>query len=120
MNISSATHANYTNTNPQSTTTNAPTTRAYTAIASNSSGSRTSLVAHVTVYPSATATLSEHAYLSGNKFKLTVTGIPGYNYIVQATTNFTNWVSLHTNTSSFSYTNDASTNYLYRFFRSIY
>ena len=120
VNISSATHANYTNTNPQSTTTNAPTTRAYTAIASNSSGSRTSLVAHVTVYPSATATLSEHAYLSGNKFKLTVTGIPGYNYIVQATTNFTNWVSLHTNTSSFSYTNDASTNYLYRFFRSIY
>lgn len=120
VNISGATYANYTNTNPQSATTNAPTTYNYTAIASNSSGNVTSLVARVTVYPSATAIMSDYGYLTGDKFKLTVTGIPGYNYIVQATTDFTNWVSLQTNTSSFSYTNGVTTNYPYRFFRSIY
>lgn len=120
INISGATYKNYTNTNPQSATTNAPTSYNYTVMAINTSGSVTSMVARVTVYPSATAILSDYGYLSGDNFKLTVTGIPGYNYIVQASTDFTNWISLHTNTSSFNYTNSVSTNYPYRFFRSIY
>jgi len=120
VNISGATFANYTNTNPQSATTNAPTAYDYTVVASNSSGSLTSGIAKVTVYPSATAIMDGLAYLTGDKFRFTVTGIPGYNYIVQGTTDYTNWVSLTTNTSSFSYTNIVSTNYPIRFFRSIY
>ena len=45
-------------------------------------------------------------------------GQPGWEYIVQASTNLFDWVSVHTNyTSSFTYTDSGASNYLDRFYR---
>lgn len=93
----------------------------YTVVATNTSGSTTSVVATLTVYPSATATLDQTA-VSGSEFRFRVAGVTNLNYIVQANTNIgtANWVSLATNPSPFVFTNVITTNHPQRFFRAVY
>jgi uncharacterized repeat protein (TIGR01451 family) len=56
-------------------------------------------------------------------FQLTVNGQSGQEYIVQASTNLINWVSIYTNpppfVSPFTFTDSNATNYLDRFYRVI-
>jgi len=81
--ITGATSSSYTKNN---VTTND--TGNYTVVASNSVGSATSTAAVLTVYSSAAATLSASAY-TNNQFKFSLAGVPGYSYIIQASTNLT-------------------------------
>ncbi|PYJ80629.1 MAG: hypothetical protein DME22_23770, partial [Verrucomicrobia bacterium] len=113
-NITGATSSSYTKNNV--TTNDAGN---YTVVASNSAGSTTSATAVLTVYNTAAATLSSSAY-SNNQFQFSLTGVPGYTYIVQASTNLTSWISVKTNTSPFTFTDTQATNYPYRFYRAIY
>ena len=114
-NIGNATSSSYT-INPVSTNN----TGNYTVVASNTSGSVTSLVAVLTVLTSQ-ATLSGSA-VTNNTFKFTIGQVSGLNYIVQANTNLstTNWVSIVTNTAPFTITDTAFTNNPQRFYRAIY
>jgi uncharacterized repeat protein (TIGR01451 family) len=56
-------------------------------------------------------------------FQFTVTGDPGQEYIVQASTNLFNWVSVYTNpppyNSPFTYTDTGASNHLGQFYRVI-
>ncbi len=92
----------------------------YTVVASNTSGSVTSVVAVLTVATSQ-ATLSGST-VTNNTFKFTIGQVSGLNYIVQANTNLstTNWVSIVTNTAPFTITDTAFTNNPQRFYRAIY
>src|SRR5439155_3343153 len=84
----------------------------YTVVASNSAGSTTSATALLTVYNSAAATLSSFAY-ANNQFQFSVTGVPTFSYIIQASTDLMSWTSIQTNTSPFTFTDTVATNYQY-------
>jgi hypothetical protein len=115
VNVSGATDAEYTINNVQSSHAGD-----YTVVASNTSGSVTSVVATLTTYASATATFSLWNYSTNDEFRVHIAGVTNSAYIVQATTNFTDWVNVFTGVVSFNYTNSVSTNYPYRFFRALY
>jgi hypothetical protein len=88
----------------------------------NSSGSATSRLAYVTVYPSATSTHTNWNYnLLSNFYSFHVSGVTTHVYAVQATKDFTNWVTLTNQTASFDFTNHlVTTNFPFRFFRTVY
>jgi len=89
----------------------------YIVIVTNSVGSVTSDVAFLTVYLTAAAELTLPT-ISTNQFQFSVTGVPYFNYAVQASTNLLDWASIETNTSPFIFTD---TNiYPRRFYRSLY
>jgi hypothetical protein len=115
-NISGATNSNYTKTGLSTNDAGN-----YTVLASNSSGSATSLVASLTVLTS-TATLAAPTWTTNQTFQLTVARETNLNYVVQVNTNlnYTNWVSLLTNTAPFTYTDAAASNSPQRFYRAIY
>ncbi len=112
-NISGATSSNYTKSSV--TTGNSGD---YTVVASNSASSTTSTTAVLNVYDSASATLGSFA-LSGGDFQFSITGVPGYGYIIQASTNLTSWTPIKTNNSPFTFTDPQTTNYPRRFYRAI-
>ncbi len=80
-NIANATLSSFTITNSQITNSGA-----YNVVATNVSGSVTSVVASLTVKNTAAATLSSWAY-STNQFKFIVAGITNGQYVVEASTN---------------------------------
>ena len=66
------------------------------------------------------ATLS--GFFSGGYFQLTVTAPPGFDYVVQGSTNLTSWVSLSTNsnpTGTFNYTDTTTPAPQQRFYRTL-
>ncbi len=59
-------------------------------------------------------------FLSNGQFELAFAGVPGSNYVLQATTNFANWTSISTNpaVSNLLYLFDPNaTNFPYRYYR---
>jgi len=63
--------------------------------------------------------LTDPLWLTNGRFRLTVTGAAPQGFVIQASTNLMNWVSLSTNTltaNRFDYTNSAQTN-THRFYR---
>ena len=113
-NITGATSSSYTKNNVQFSDAGD-----YTVVASNSAGSTTSATALLTVFNSAAATLSSFVY-SNDQFQFSLTGVPGFSYIIQASTDLISWNSIQTNTSPFTFTDTAATNYPYRFYRAIH
>jgi Fibronectin type III domain/Immunoglobulin domain len=91
----------------------------YTVVVSNGNGTTVSSPITLTVYPTAAATLAGAAG-SAKQFNLTVSGVPGYKYVVQASTNMVNWVPLQTNKAPFSFKDSDAGKYKQRFYRSIY
>ncbi len=64
--------------------------------------------------------LTEPLWLTNNRFRLTVTGTAPQGFVIQASSNLVNWVSLSTNNltaNRFDYTNSSLTNMLRRFYR---
>src|SRR6185503_13538543 len=64
----------------------------------------------------------EGVFATNRYFHICFTGEPGRTYIIQASTNFVNWVPVSTNTlvdSALSYYDTAATNFPYRFFRAV-
>lgn len=54
---------------------------------------------------------------STNGFGLQLVGVPGENYVIEASTNLSNWIPLATNTSPFSFVDTNTTGFLLRFYR---
>jgi len=93
----------------------------YSAIVSNTAGFITSTNAALTVTGTAPAApqLSTAAYTNGT-FNLTVNGASGHDYIVQISSNLTDWVSIYTNpaaTLPFIWNDPAASNFTRRFYR---
>ena len=60
------------------------------------------------------------SFLTNRQFQLGFAGVVGSNYVLQATTNFSNWTSISTNTAVtnlFNFFDPKATNYPYRFYR---
>ncbi|HEY5232585.1 MAG TPA: immunoglobulin domain-containing protein [Verrucomicrobiae bacterium] len=114
--IGGATFSSYTNSNVSTNDAGN-----YSVTASNSAGSTNSAVAELTVYNSATPTLSLFTY-TNNQFQFFVNGITNYNYAVQASTNLatTNWISILTNPAPFTFSDTVASNYPIRFYRALY
>ena len=91
---------------------------AITAI--DSAGDESSLSPEV-VYqvPSAAATLMALPG-SASQFRLIISGVSGYQYVVQTSTNLTSWVSVQTNTSPFTFVDTNATQLPQCFYRAYY
>ena len=90
----------------------------YSVVVYNSTGS-TSSTAELTVYATAAATLASTAHAAG-QYALIVAGVPGYNYVVQASTDLVNWVPVQTNTAPFTFVDTNASQFGQRFYRSVY
>ena len=85
------------------------------ALPSNVSGS-------FTTAGNTNATLSNLAKFSGNQFQFTLTGDSGAMYRIEATTNFSGWTDLGTNTAtggSFLFVDPAASGFNNRFYRAV-
>ncbi len=69
--------------------------------------------------PSAAASMGS-AVCSRGGFSFGVTGVSGYKYVVQASTDMLNWVSVATNTAPFVFVDSNAGQFNQRFYRSIY
>jgi hypothetical protein len=63
------------------------------------------------------ATLSNPAHLPTDTFQLTVQGIPGFAYTVQASSNLLTWTELHTNLAPFTFLDTNAVLFSERFYR---
>lgn len=95
------------------------TTGDFTVVATNSSGSATSAVAHLQVYSTQRALLSDLGYLS-NGFRSVVSGITGATYVLEASTNLFNWSAIETNQTTFTNLDVAAPNFPSRFYRVLF
>ena len=89
----------------------------YRVVVTDSAGSLISSNAVLSAYATAAAALNAFTY-AGSQFQFNVTGVSGFNYAVQASTNLVNWTSLQTNASPFTFT-DAAT-FPERFYRAVW
>lgn len=56
---------------------------------------------------------------TAGQFGFTVSGTTGAQYVVQASTNMVNWVSLQTNTAPFNFVDNAAGSFQQRFYRTM-
>jgi hypothetical protein len=93
----------------------------YSVVVTNTAGSVTSILASLQIYATAAAKLNFPLYAS-NAFQFGVVGVPGFNYAIQASSNLstTNWVSLQTNASPFTFMETNGLLFLQRFYRAVY
>ena len=60
------------------------------------------------------------SFLTNRQFQMGFIGVTGSNYVLQATTNFSNWIPISTNTALtnlFNLVDPGATNFPYRFYR---
>ncbi len=90
----------------------------YSVTVSNSAGGVASSNATLSVYPTAAATLSISAATNGRAV-VSLSGVPGFNYALQSSTDLVNWICLQTNDSpcTLMVTNDSPAGY--QFFRAL-
>jgi sugar lactone lactonase YvrE len=74
----------------------------------------------LSVYATAAATLGGYSFSADNGFQFQISGVPGFNYAVQTSTNLMDWVPLLTNSSPFIFTDASATNCPQQFYRTIY
>jgi hypothetical protein len=104
---------------------------AYSVTVSNGAGSTNGFPALLSVYPTTAMQGASGAQTIGGTmaakltsmkqtkgtFTFTVTGIPGSNYVVQASSDLKNWTDLETNTSPFTFTDTNAGNFNQQFYR---
>ena len=100
---------------------NVTTNQSGTYTLSVSDGDETTISSPVmlTVYPTAAATLAMAAHAK-NQFGLSLSGVPGYQYEVQASTNLVDWVPIQTNVAPFLFIDPDAGKFQQRFYRSRY
>lgn len=107
-------------TGPTLTLNNIATNQAgvYSVTASSGKNS-TSQAFTLTVYATTAARLAPSTHASG-QYALAVAGVPGFKYVVQASTNLVTWIPLQTNTAPFTFVDVNAGNFQQRFYRSVY
>lgn len=91
----------------------------YTVNVTGNGGSASSTPAALTVYSTAAASLAAPAVPAG-QFAVAVSGVPGFQYVVQASTDLKNWVSLQTNEAPFNFVDTSASQYSQRYYRTLY
>jgi hypothetical protein len=90
----------------------------YSVTVTDRNGS-TNSIARLTVYATAAGTLAS-AGLANGCYTLAVQNVSGCRYIVQATTDFVNWVPVRTNTAPFIFEDTTAGRFNQRFYRAVY
>jgi hypothetical protein len=57
--------------------------------------------------------------IGGAGFRLAGAGIPGFNFVVEGSTNLVTWQPLQTNSSPFAFTDTSASNHPLRFYRAV-
>jgi hypothetical protein len=91
----------------------------YAVQVTNILGSAISSNALLSIYTSAVPVLNALSFSESNGLQFSVSGVPGFNYAILASTNLTDWWPLTTNNSPFDFI-DTNINFPERFYRSIY
>lgn len=91
----------------------------YYVIVSNSTGSTNSSIINLTIYPTVAATLFPAFFVVGH-FAIDISGISNYLYVVQASTNLVDWVSVETNISPFTFVDFNTSGFEQRYYRAYY
>jgi hypothetical protein len=101
--------------------TNVSTSQAgvYNVVVSDSTGSTNSPNVNLAVYPTSVPTVAP-AHAAKGQYALNVSGVANYEYVVQASTNLVNWVSIATNVSPFTFVDSNASQFPRRFYRSSY
>ena len=93
----------------------------YSVTVANDMGTTDSAPATLMVTTTPAATLSAPAAAGANgSFSFGVAGVTGYNYAVQASTDFVHWTAIQTNTAPFNFTDTNSSQFGKRFYRTVY
>ena len=91
----------------------------FDVIVSNASGLTNVIAVNLTVYATAAPTLTQAGYANG-QYSFDVAGVPGYSYVVQASTNLVDWVCVQTNAAPFTFVDSQANQFNQRFYRTIY
>ena len=91
----------------------------YVANVSNILGT-TNVAVTLTVYPSVASSLVKVAAPVAGQYAMAVSGVPGYKYVVQASTDLVNWISVQTNTSPFTFVDTNASQFSQQFYRTMY
>ena len=113
--LAGATNASLTLTNFQSANEGS-----YTVVASNSTGTVTSAPAWV--FLNSPMRLGLEGVNNGGQFQMSLIGLAGTNYVLQASIDLTTWLPVATNNSPtgiWNFTDPDSSNFSYRFYRAI-
>jgi hypothetical protein len=91
----------------------------YSVVLANAAGSVTGAVVTLTVQvpPAPPGILSAPVYGADGVFQFNVAGAAGSNYVIEASTNLTDWTPLETNTSPFSFADTNAVNVPMQFYR---
>jgi hypothetical protein len=73
---------------------------------------------NLTVEPPSPATLTQAVY-ANCQYAFYVSGTPGSQYVVQASTNLVNWVSVETNTAPFTFVDVNAAQFTHQFYRAV-
>jgi autotransporter-associated beta strand protein len=92
----------------------------YSVVVTNIAGSTNSSSALLSVYASAAPTLCGAGCLGNGQFQLSLTGVPGYQYAILASTNLSNWVVLQITNCPFTFTDTNASGLPCRFYRAQY
>jgi hypothetical protein len=92
----------------------------YSVTVTNIAGVATSLPATLTVFNTAAAALALPPPATGGAFQLSLAGVPGFTYAIEASTNMVDWMPVLTNTAPFTFTDSDTTNLPARFYRAAY
>lgn len=91
----------------------------YKVTISNSLGT-TNSTATLSVYPNLAAFLAPATPPSRGQFALTINGVAGFKYVVQASSNLVNWTSVKTNVAPFTFVETNANRFVRRYYRSFY
>lgn len=93
----------------------------YSVTVANSYGSVTSSPAALTVYLTEAATLNSLAFSAGStQVQFQIDGVPGFTYMVEASTNLLDWVSLSTNIAPAVFSDPEAGHFQQRFYRVVW
>jgi hypothetical protein len=92
----------------------------YSVLVTNANGPTLSSNATLSVYSSPTPAMASPAVSANNQMQFTITGVSGFHYAIQASTDFLNWDFIATNVAPFDFTDTNSANLPQRFYRAVY
>jgi autotransporter-associated beta strand protein len=92
----------------------------YSVVVTNIAGSTASGGALLSVYATAAPTLCGIGCSSNGQFQLSLTGVPGCNYAILASTDLSNWTILQTTNCPFTFADTNTGSFPCRFYRAQY